>query len=153
MEILSALLAFYAGNSPITSEFPTKKASDAELWCFLWSAPETTVVGWFAFECYQENGRYPARYNMANPVKIRLKPQSLDAVSIYKRFFQWDIQQRHTSNDSWHPVCQVWSMGLRISIIIRRSSLWEHLYWWDGFCIFRRPPGSLITHSLSTNES
>ena len=31
METFSALLALYAGNSP-------------ELWCFLWSAPEHTVV-------------------------------------------------------------------------------------------------------------
>ena len=35
----SALLAICAGNSPVPGEFPTK-ASDAELWCFLWSAPE-----------------------------------------------------------------------------------------------------------------
>ena len=34
MEIFSALLAICAGNSPVTN------ASDAELWCFLWSAPE-----------------------------------------------------------------------------------------------------------------
>ena len=28
------------GNSPVTYEFPLTKNSDAELWCFLWSAPE-----------------------------------------------------------------------------------------------------------------
>ena len=39
-ETFSALLAIYAGNSPVTGEFPAQKASDAELWCFLWSAPE-----------------------------------------------------------------------------------------------------------------
>ena len=39
METVSALLAFCAGNSPIT----VTKASGAELWCFLWSAPEPTV--------------------------------------------------------------------------------------------------------------
>ena len=37
---LSALLALYAGNSPVT----LTKVSDAGLWCFLWSAPEQTVV-------------------------------------------------------------------------------------------------------------
>ena len=42
METFFALLAFCAGNSPVTGEFPTKKASDAELWCFLWSAPAPT---------------------------------------------------------------------------------------------------------------
>ena len=41
MEIFSALLALCAGNSPVTGELgPRRKASDAELWCFLWSAPE-----------------------------------------------------------------------------------------------------------------
>ena len=28
------------GNSPVTGEFPTQRASNAELWCFLWSASE-----------------------------------------------------------------------------------------------------------------
>ena len=36
MESFSALLALYAGNSPV----PATKASDAELWCFLSSTPE-----------------------------------------------------------------------------------------------------------------
>ena len=45
METFSALQAFCAGNSPVTGEFPLTgefprtKGSDAELWCFLWSAP------------------------------------------------------------------------------------------------------------------
>ena len=34
METFSALLALCAGNSPV---IPPTKASDAELWCFLWS--------------------------------------------------------------------------------------------------------------------
>ena len=37
METFSALLAICAGNSPVSGEFPAK-ASDAELWYFLWSA-------------------------------------------------------------------------------------------------------------------
>ena len=43
MEAFSALLALCAGNSPVTGEFPHTKASDAELWCFLWSTPEWTI--------------------------------------------------------------------------------------------------------------
>ena len=42
METFSALLALCVGNSPVTGESLTK-ASDAELWCFLWSVPEQTV--------------------------------------------------------------------------------------------------------------
>ena len=40
METFSALLALCAGNSPGTGEFPSQKASDVELWCFLWCVPE-----------------------------------------------------------------------------------------------------------------
>ena len=40
IETFSALLAFCAGSSPVTVESPLTKASSAELWCFLWSAPE-----------------------------------------------------------------------------------------------------------------
>ena len=43
METFSTLLALYEGNSPVTDEFPSTKANDAELWCFLWSAPEQKV--------------------------------------------------------------------------------------------------------------
>ena len=47
-ETFSALLALCVGNSLFTGEFPSKRASDAELWCFLWSAPwkmvEQTIV-------------------------------------------------------------------------------------------------------------
>ena len=39
METFSALLALCAGNSPVTGEFPPQMASNAELWCFSWSAP------------------------------------------------------------------------------------------------------------------
>ena len=43
MEIFSALLAFCKRNSPAIGGFPYTKASDAELWCFIWSAPEQTI--------------------------------------------------------------------------------------------------------------
>ena len=40
MVIFSALLALCEENSPT---IPLTKASEAELWCFLWSAPKQTV--------------------------------------------------------------------------------------------------------------
>ena len=43
METFSALLALCEGNPPVTGGFPLTKASGAELWRFLWSAPEQTV--------------------------------------------------------------------------------------------------------------
>ena len=40
MEIFSALLALCEGSPPVVS---LTKASDAELWCFLWCVPELTA--------------------------------------------------------------------------------------------------------------
>ena len=42
-EKFSALLALCEGESTGHRWIPLTKASDAELWCFLWSAPEQTV--------------------------------------------------------------------------------------------------------------
>ena len=44
METFSALLVLCEGNPPVTDEFPITTASQAELWCFLWSTPEQTVM-------------------------------------------------------------------------------------------------------------
>ena len=43
MEAFSALLDLCAENSPVTGEFPLRKASDAELWYVIWSEPELTI--------------------------------------------------------------------------------------------------------------
>ena len=40
MEAFSVLLVLWARKSPVTGEFHPTTASDAELCCFLWSAPE-----------------------------------------------------------------------------------------------------------------
>ena len=42
MKAFSVWLGFCEGNPPVTGRFFTK-ASDAELWWFIWSAPEQTV--------------------------------------------------------------------------------------------------------------
>ena len=42
-ETISASLALCAGNPPVTGGIPLKKASEVELWGFLWSGPEQTV--------------------------------------------------------------------------------------------------------------
>ena len=43
MEIFSALLAFCAGNSPATGEFPSQRPVTQSFWCYLWYAPEQAV--------------------------------------------------------------------------------------------------------------
>ena len=39
MDTFSALLAFCAGNSPVTGELPSQRPVTRSFWCFLWSAP------------------------------------------------------------------------------------------------------------------
>ena len=43
METFTALPVICAGNSPVIRWISCTKASDAELWYFLWSAPELTI--------------------------------------------------------------------------------------------------------------
>ena len=43
MEIFSALPVLCVGNSPSHRWIPLTQCINAELWCFLWSAPEQTV--------------------------------------------------------------------------------------------------------------
>ena len=43
METFSVLLVLCEGNPPANLCIPLTKASDAELCCILWSAPEQTV--------------------------------------------------------------------------------------------------------------
>ena len=43
METFSVIVDLRAGNSPVTGEFFSQRASDAEISCFLLSAPEQTV--------------------------------------------------------------------------------------------------------------
>ena len=41
METFSALLAFCDCTPQVTGGFPSQKASDEEIWCFLWCTLET----------------------------------------------------------------------------------------------------------------
>ena len=43
MERFSVVLALCERNPPVTSGFPSKRANNAELWCFLWCGPQPTV--------------------------------------------------------------------------------------------------------------
>ena len=58
MESFSALLAFCAGNSPITGEFPAQLASNAELWYFLCSN------GWANNRNAGDLGRHGAHHDV-----------------------------------------------------------------------------------------
>ena len=60
MEIFFALLALCVENSPVTDEFT--KASDAEFWCFLWSAP--WINGWVNSSATGDLRRHRAHYDV-----------------------------------------------------------------------------------------
>ena len=59
---VSALLALCARNSSVTGEFPTKKASDAKLWCFLWSSP--WISGWVKYHEVGDLRQHRAHYDV-----------------------------------------------------------------------------------------
>ena len=71
METFYALLAICTGNSPATAEFPAK-ASDAELWCFLWSALEKN--GWVNNREAGDLRRHQAHYDVIVMGKDKGKP-------------------------------------------------------------------------------
>ena len=50
------------GNSPVTGEFPAPKASNGELWCFLWFAPR--INGWVNNHEAGDLGRHRAHYDV-----------------------------------------------------------------------------------------
>ena len=62
METFSMLLAICARNSPGPWWIPHTKASDAELWCFLWSASEEN--GWINNREAGDLRRYDAHYDV-----------------------------------------------------------------------------------------
>ena len=77
METFSASLAIGAGNSPVTGEFPAHtKASDAELWCFLWSAP--WINGWVNIREAGDLRRHRAHYDVI--VMLALRDENSPAI-------------------------------------------------------------------------
>ena len=63
MEPFSALLALCAGNFTVHRWIPRTKATiDAELWCFLWSAPR--IIGWVNNREAGDLRRHRAHYDV-----------------------------------------------------------------------------------------
>ena len=70
METFSALLALWAGNSPVTGEFPSQRASDANSCCFLWYANWVNDRG--TGDLWRHSAHYcvTIMYRIKNNVKI-----------------------------------------------------------------------------------
>ena len=62
METFSALLARRAGNSLVTSEFPSQGPVTRSFWCFLWSAP--WINGWVNNREAGDLRRHRAHYDV-----------------------------------------------------------------------------------------
>ena len=74
MEIFSALLAICAGKSPVTVEFPSQRAIDAELWYFLWSAHR--INGWVNSREAGDLRRHRSLWRHCNGCHHSLSPSS-----------------------------------------------------------------------------
>ena len=97
METFSALLTLCAGNSPVPGEFPSK-ASVAELWRFLWSAPEQTV---------EQTNKTPVIW---------------DAIALIMMSLQWHLQ--YTPNNSLYIF--VGSHEIYPGLIFYMHAWWPH---------------------------
>ena len=91
METFSALLSLCAGNSPVNSP---QKASDAERWCVLWSAPEKN--GWVNNDEAGDWRLHHAHYDVtvmvtALPLHESCEPSSLIIKTVFpcKGFSCW----------------------------------------------------------------
>ena len=95
-ENISALLGLCAGNSPIAGEFPSQRASDAELWCFLWSAP--LINGWInnreAGDLRRHRGHYDVIVMFSNGLAVHAKDSIVIHVGNHNIQFA-DIRDDH----------------------------------------------------------
>ena len=98
METFSALLALCAGNSLVTGEFPSQRASDAELWCFLWSAP--CINGWVNNHEAGDLRRHRGHYDVIL-MYCKLGPHTQSACSsnydlhVFSATFSLKFQNKH----------------------------------------------------------
>ena len=129
METLSALLSLCEGN-PV--------ASDAEFWCFLWSAPEETVQ-WANTPDAGDFRRHRAHYG------VTAMPRMLSVCGVTRNVTNsWSTFVAHNQTGPRFNI-KTALQGMRISILTTILPLkWESIHWWDGIFILRRPPSSLI---------
>ena len=71
----SALLVLCVGNSPVTGAFPTRKASDAELWCFLRSWTNGSANNRDAGDLRRHRAHYDVNVNVMQYSVCHIKYQ------------------------------------------------------------------------------
>ena len=141
METFSALLAICAGNSPVPGEFPTKKASDAELWCFLCLRPNKQLSkhswGWWfetpSWPLWRHCNVIPIPLVISFPLQPAL-PGSTDDLSIAA------CQAGYSPRYNWWPspprLCGrvLTSVPLMISVPVQPTQLLGrvHQYRWSS---------------------
>ena len=114
------------------------KASDAEFWCFLWSAPEETVQ-WANTPDAGDFRRHRAHYG------VTAMPRMLSVCGVTCNVTNsWSTFVAHNQTGPRFNI-KTALQGVRISILTTILPLkWESIYWWDGIFILRRPSSSLI---------
>ena len=130
METFPASLAFCAGNSPVTGEFPRTKASDAELWCFLWSTSEPTdeqtmetPVIWDAMPLLWRHCNVNTRgcRSMGHPSKTRMEFKSREIVFVHNTHFTCQIVARICIDSESH--CRIRSILVPVLLSLRYTPI------------------------------
>ena len=111
METFPALLALCEGNPLVTLWIPLIKATDAGLWCFLWSAPEPTADQTFKTPVIWDPSRSLWRH--WNELFHSLIPMNAIVFILYAvvRTLCW----RHSSKCKRVQVNEIFSESFRLS--------------------------------------
>ena len=105
METFSTpLLALCEGNPPMTGRFPPSKASNAELWWFLWSAPEKN--GW----ANNRNGSNFRRQHAPYDITVMVRNVTL----------KWS-----RSTNKTNQVMTEWGYNVRVISVRKRDSVFS----------------------------
>ena len=132
-------------KASVNGEFPAQKASDAELWCFLWSEKKQMRNNGETGDLRRHRAHYDVTvmsrvvhtvrvllyfvwYKSVVPIFFRIAWQALG-----KSLFIWLTQLRRTTMHLFHiPQCTIQNRNVYISVLY--SALWdlEQVHW--GIC-------------------
>ena len=124
METFSALLAICAGKFTGHRWIPRTKASDAELWCFLWSASEKKRLSKQSWGCWFETlSRLLWRHcNVNTPscrghrVDVHYQSMSIPALSEALNKLSWGVHTMINNGDNEYVE------------ILKKETLYEAIY-------------------------
>ena len=123
METFSMLLAICVGNSPVNSELPRTKASNVELWCFLWSALVACINSWVN---NGEVGDLRCHHTHYDSIVMHYLNQCWVSKSLTLHGkFQWRFKRFHSRRSRFENVVS------KMSTILFRLQFVNHYYMYN----------------------